>query len=79
MKPRVWLLIGLAALFAGPVHAQQAPTTALDRLAPAYGQCIGTAERQVDQIGELQRQNAALQKQIADLTAKPAPASEPPK
>lgn len=73
------VIIALGLLLASPALAQQAPTTALDRLAPAYGQCIGTAERQVDQIGELQRQNAALQKQIADLTAKPAPVPAPPK
>ncbi len=69
----------LALLMAIPALAQQAPpAVALDRIAVAYGQCIAAAERQADQIGELQRQNAALQKQVAELTPKPAP-PEPPK
>lgn len=74
------LLIALL-LIASPALAQQ-QSTALDRVSGSYGQCVGTAERLVDQVGDLQRQIAAQHADLAKANARikelePKPADRP--
>lgn len=49
---------------------QQQPQTAADRLGIAYGQCIGTAQQQVDQISNLQAERDKALAKIKELETK---------
>lgn len=65
------MITALAILFAAmPALAQQQPSTALDRVSVSLGQCVGSAERQRDQIEDLQKQISTAQARIKELEEK---------
>lgn len=64
---RLFLALVFSVIAAAAVHAQQQPTTALDRLSVAFGQCVGNAERHVDEIAELKKQLEAAQARIREI------------
>lgn len=60
----------IVALLTTPAFAQQQPSTATDRVALYYGQCVGNFEKRADEFAALQKQLADAQARIKELEPK---------
>lgn len=71
MLKQLAIIIALIAVsFPVFAQAQQKSTTAIDRIAGSLAQCVSTAEQQLDQITDLQRQLMLAQARIKELEPK---------
>ena len=67
---RFSLLLIFNLLASAAFAQQQSTSTAVDRLANSLGQCVATAEKQVDQLADIQKQLSEAKNKIKELETK---------